>query len=117
MPKMQPDYFTPHLGLISDYLAEIFHSEFRNRNYTDTYDRYFHLGSHVEERDRKAIARTTSGLVKLIHPDGQCSKEEVEEYLTFATEMRRRVKEQLKRLGGVEYSRVNLSFLEKATGR
>jgi ATP-dependent Lon protease len=117
MPKMQPDYFTPHLGLISDYLAEIFHSELRNRNYTDAYDRYFQLGSHVEERDRKAIARTTSGLLKLIHPDGHCTKEEVEEYVTFATEMRRRVKEQLKRLGGVEYSRVNLSFVEKVTGR
>jgi ATP-dependent Lon protease len=117
MPKMQTDYFTPHLGLISDYLAEIFHSELRQRNYTDSYDRYFGLGSHVEERDRKAIARTTSGLVKLIHPDGQCTKEEVQEYLTFATEMRRRVKEQLKRLGGVEYSRVNLSFLDKQTGR
>jgi ATP-dependent Lon protease len=117
MPKMQTDYFTPHLGLISDYLAEIFHSELRHRNYTDSSDRYFGLGSHVEERDRKAIARTTSGLVKLIHPDGQCTKEEVQEYLTFATEMRRRVKEQLKRMGGIEYSRVNLSFLDKETGR
>jgi ATP-dependent Lon protease len=117
MPKMQPDYFTPHLGLISDYVAEIFHGALRHRNYTDAYDRYFGLGSHVEERDRKAIARTTSGLVKLIHPDGDCTKEEVQEYLTFATEMRRRVKEQLKRMGGVEYSRVNLSFLDKQSGQ
>ena len=79
MPKMQPDYFTWHLGFISDYLAEIFHTQLRPRNYTDIYDRYFSLGSHVEERDRKAIARTTSGLIKLIHPDGTCTKAEVED--------------------------------------
>jgi len=117
MPKMQPDYFTVHLGLISDYIAEIFHAELRQRNYTDVYDRYFSLGSHVQERDRKAIARTTSGLIKLIHPDGNCTKAEVEEYLTFAVEMRRRIKEQLKRMGGIEYSRINLSFLDKQTGQ
>jgi ATP-dependent Lon protease len=117
MPKMQPDYFTPHLGLISDYIAEIFHSELRHRNYTDVYDRYYSLGSQLQERDRKAIARTTSGLIKLIHPDGSCSKDEVQEYLTFAIEMRRRVKEQLKRMGGIEYSRVNLSFIDKQSGQ
>ena len=117
MPKMQPDYFTAHLGLISDYIAEIFHAELRQRNYTDVYDRYFSLGSHVQERDRKAIARTTSGLIKLIHPDGNCTKAEVQEYLMFAIEMRRRVKEQLKRMGGIEYSRINLSFLDKQTGQ
>jgi ATP-dependent Lon protease len=117
MPKMQPDYFTAHLGLISDYFAEIFHAALRQRNYTDIYDRNFSLGSHVQERDRKAIARSTSGLIKLIHPDGNCAKQEVEEYLTFAIEMRRRVKEQLKRMGGIEYSRINLSFLDKQTGQ
>ncbi len=117
MPKMQPDYFTAHLGLISDYIAEIFHAELRPRNYTDVYDRHFSLGSHAQERDRKAIARTTSGLIKLIHPDGNCSKAEVQEYLTFAVEMRRRVKEQLKRMGGIEYSRINLSFIDKQSGQ
>lgn len=117
MPKMQPDYFTSHLGLISDYIAEIFHAELRNRNYTDLYDRYFSLGSHVQERDRKAVARTTSGLIKLLHPDGSASKEEVQEYLTAAIEMRRRIKEQLKRMGGIEFSRVNLSFIDKQSGQ
>lgn len=116
MPKMQKDYFTAHLGFISDYFSEIAHSELRRRNYTDKYDLYFSLGSHVEERDRKAIARTISGLVKLIHPDGNCTKEEMTEYLTFAIELRRRVKEQLKRMGGIEYSKVNLSFIDKQTG-
>ncbi|MGE0827267.1 MAG: protease Lon-related BREX system protein BrxL [Candidatus Binatia bacterium] len=117
VPKMQPDYFTTHMGFIADYIAEIFHSELRRRNYTDAYDRFFSLGSHVEERDRRAIVRTTSGLLKLIHPDGNCSAEEMEEYLTFAIELRRRVKEQLKRMGGIEYSKVNLSYLHKATGQ
>jgi ATP-dependent Lon protease len=115
VPKMQPGYFTTHLGFIADYIAEVFHSELRPRSHADVYDRHFHLGSHVEERDRKAIARTTSGLIKLLHPDGECSKAEVEEYLTFAIELRRRVKEQLRRMGGVEYARVNLSYLDKET--
>jgi ATP-dependent Lon protease len=115
LPKMQPTYFTAHLGFIADYIAEIFHNELRPRSYADVYDRYFHLGSHVEERDRKAIARTTSGLIKLLHPDGEVTKAEVEEYLRFAIELRRRVKEQLRRMGGVEYARVNLSYIDKET--
>src|SRR5712692_4427600 len=115
MPKMQPGYFTSHMGFIADYIAEIFHNELRSRSYADVYDRHFHLGSHVEERDRKAVARTTSGLIKLLHPDGECTKAEVEEYLRFGIELRRRVKEQLRRMGGVEYARVNLSYIDKDT--
>lgn len=117
MPKMQPDYFTSHMGFISDYLAEIFHSELRKRNFTDSFDWFFSLGSHVEERDRKAIAKTVSGFVKLIHPDGKCSEDEIQEYLAFAIELRRRVKEQLKRMGGIEYSKVNLSYIDKSSGQ
>ncbi|PZV09628.1 MAG: ATP-dependent Lon protease [Leptolyngbya sp.] len=117
MPKMQPDYFTTHMGFIADYIAEIFHTELRRRIYTDVYDQCFSLGSHVEERDRKAIARTTSGFIKLIHPDGNCSEQEMEEYLGLAIELRRRVKEQLKRMGGIEYSKVNLSYIHKKTGQ
>ena len=116
VPKMQKEYFTSHLGFISDYLSEIFHSQLRRRNYTDKYDLYYSLGSHVEERDRKAAVRTVSGLLKLLHPDGNCTKAEMQEYLSFALEMRRRVKEQLKRMGGIEYARVNLSYLDKETG-
>ena len=117
IPKMQVDYFTSHLGFISDYLAEIFHNELRKRNYTDLYDRYFSLGSHIEERDRKAIAKTTSGNDRALHPDGNCSKAEMEEYLSFAMELRRRVKEQLKRMGGIEYSKVNFSYINKESGQ
>ena len=117
VPKMQPSYFTAHFGFIADYIAEVFHNELRPRSYADLYDRDFHLGNHVEERDRKAIARATSGLIKLIHPDGDCSKAEMEEYLRLAIELRRRVKEQLRRMGGVEYARVNLSYIDKETRR
>lgn len=115
LPKMQPGYFTAHFGFIADYIAEIFHNELRPRSFADGYDRHFHLGNHVEERDRKAIARTCSAMIKLLHPDGECSKAEVEEYLRFAIEHRRRVKEQLRRMGGVEYARVNLSYIDKET--
>jgi ATP-dependent Lon protease len=96
---MQPGYFTTHLGFIADYIAEVFHNELRPRSFADAYDRHFHLGSHVEERDRKAIARTTSGLLKLLHPDGEFTQADVEECLRFAMELRRRVKEQLRRMG------------------
>jgi len=117
LPKMQVDYFTSHLGLISDYIAEVFHSALRKRNYTDAYEEYFTLGSHIEERDRRAVAKTVSGLLKLIHPDRRCTKEEMREYLVLALELRRRVKEQLKRMGGIEYSKVNFSYIDKDTGQ
>jgi ATP-dependent Lon protease len=115
MPKMQPGYFGSHMGFIADYIAELFHNELRPKSYADVYERHFHLGSHIEERDRKAIAKTVSGLVKLLHPDGECTRPEAEEYLSFAIEMRRRVKEQLRRMGGLEYARVNLSYISKET--
>jgi len=117
IPYMKTSYFTSHIGFISDYIAEIFHSELRRLNYTDVYRKYFTLGSHVEERDRRAIMRTLSGLIKLIHPDGNFSKKEIEEYLSFAIEHRRRVKEQLKRMGGLEYSKVNLSYIDNESGQ
>jgi len=114
--KLRPEYFTTHLGFIADYVAEIFHNILRPMNYTDAYDTWFDLGPHVGQRDLRAAMRTVSGLVKLIHPDGRSTKEEMSEYLTFALEMRRRVKEQLKRINPIEFSRVNLSYLDKETG-
>ncbi|EMR73015.1 putative ATP-dependent Lon-type protease, partial [Thaumarchaeota archaeon SCGC AB-539-E09] len=116
IPYMKPDYFTSHMGFIADYMAEIFHTELRKVNYTDAYQQYFELGSHVEERDRRAIVRTLSGFIKLLHPDGNCPKEDMEEILAFAIELRRRVKEQLKRMGGLEYSKTDLSYIDKETG-
>lgn len=116
IPKLKPESLTTHLGFIADYIAEVFHNGLRTANFTDAYDRFFTFGSHVGQRDRKAAVRTVSGLMKLIHPDGQCTKAEMAEYLTLALELRRRVKEQLKRINPIEFSRVELSFLDKETG-
>lgn len=116
IPKMQTAYFTDHLGFISDYIAEIFHEGLRNRNFADAHERYFSFGNHLEARDRTAVVKTVSGLVKLLHPANDPTRAEMEEYVRFALEMRRRVKEQLKRMGGIEYAKVNFSYIDKETG-
>ena len=116
MLKLKQEHFTEHLGFIADYIAEIFHNELRPLNFTDCHERFFAFGSHVGKRDRTAAVRTLSGLMKLIHPAGDCTKEEMTEYVAFALEMRRRVKEQLKRINPIEFSRVNLSYIDKETG-
>ncbi len=111
LPKMQPEYFTTYLGFIADHVAEILR-ELRKRNCADAHERHFRLGDHVEERDRKAIVKTVSGLLKLLHPSGQCDRGELKQCLSFAIEVRRRVKEQLKRMGGMECAKVNLSYID-----
>jgi len=116
LPKMQPDYFTVHLGFIADYLAEVFHNHLRTRNFTDAYHLHFNLGPDIEERDRKAAAKTVSGLVKLLHPGGDPTKDEVGDYLAFALEMRLRVKEQLKKLGPREYAKTDFRFTDTGSG-
>lgn len=116
MPKLTPNLFTRHLGFIADYIAEIFHNQLRPLNYTDVYEKYFEFGPQLGHRDRKAVMRTLSGLIKLIHPDGEVSKSEMAEYLVFALEMRRRVKEQLKRINPTEFSNTDLTFRDKGTG-
>lgn len=112
--KLKPDHFSNHYGFVVDYFAE-FLRESRKTNYTDVIDKYFKLGSHLNQRDTKAVRKTVSGLIKLLHPDGIFTKEEVEEYLIFALEMRRRIKEQLKRMGGMEYWAVNFSYTDIET--
>jgi ATP-dependent Lon protease len=116
IPKMQTAYFTDHLGFISDYIAEIFHEGLRNKNFADAHERFFSFGNHLEARDRTAVVKTVSGLVKLLHPANDPTRAEMEEYVRFALEMRRRVKEQLKRMGGIEYAKVNFSYIDKETG-
>jgi len=116
IPKMQTPYFTDHLGFISDYISEIFHEGMRNRNFADAHEKYFSFGNHVEARDRTAAVKTVSGLVKLLNPANDPTRQEIEEYVRFALEMRRRVKEQLKRMGGIEYAKVNFSYIDKVTG-
>jgi ATP-dependent Lon protease len=112
--KMRDELYTSHFGFVSDYLAELFHG-LRKTSYMDVAERYFEFGSHLSGRDAKATRKTVSGLVKLIHPDGEATKEEVAEYAEFGMEMRRRVKEQLKKMGGLEYWDVNFSYIDRDT--
>jgi len=116
MAKLTPDLFTRHLGFIADYIAEIFHNQLRPLNYTDAYAKHFVFGPNLGHRDRKAVMRTVSGLIKLIHPDGECPKEEMAEYLSFALEMRRRVKEQMCKINPTEFTTADLTFMDKESG-
>lgn len=114
IPKYRPEYFTNDYGFITDYFSE-FMRELRKISYADAYDKYFKLGNNLNQRDVIAAKRTVSGLVKLIYPDGQFTKENIEEILRFALEMRRRVKEQLKKIGGMEFYDVNFSYIDNET--
>ncbi len=111
IPKMQNEFFTDHYGFVVDYLAEALR-ELRRRNYTEAFDRHFSLGSQLNTRDAKAVRRTVSGLVKLLHPADDPSREEVQEYLELALEGRRRVKEQLKKMGAFEYYHTSFSYID-----
>ena len=114
VPKFRPAHFTDDYGFITDYLAE-FIRELRKEQYGDALDRWFRLGKNLNQRDTIAVRRTVDGLLKLIYPDGEFSKEELEEVLQIALEMRRRVKEQLKKLGGMEFYDVNFSYIDNET--
>lgn len=115
IPKMQTAMFTDHYGFVVDYLAEALR-ELRKHNYTEMIDQHFSLGSHLNARDRKAVRRTVSGLVKIIHPHGDPAEDELAEILEFAIEGRRRVKEQLKKMGSFEYYETSFSYSINATG-
>ena len=114
IPKYRPEYFTNDFGFITDYFSEIMR-ELRKISYADAYDQYFKLGHNLNQRDVIGVKKTVSGLVKLIHPDGQFTKENIEEILQFALEVRRRVKEQLKKIGGMEIYDVNFSYIDNET--
>lgn len=114
IPKYKPNFFTDDYGFITDYFSEIMR-ELRKISYADAYDKYFRLGNQLNQRDTIAVKRTVSGMVKLIHPDGDYTKENIEEILRFALEMRRRVKEQLKKIGGMEFYDVNFSYIDNET--
>lgn len=111
VPKFRPEHFTDEHGFITDYLAE-FIRELRKEQYGDALDRYFRLGKNLNQRDTIAVRKMVGGLVKLIYPDGVYTKQELEEILHLALEMRRRVKEQLKKLGGMEFYDVNFSYID-----
>lgn len=113
IPKFRPEHFTDEYGFITDYLAE-FIRELRKEQYGDALDQYFRLGKNLNQRDTIAVRKMVGGLVKLIYPDGTYTKQELEEILQLALEMRRRVKEQLKKLGGMEFYDVNFSYIDLA---
>jgi ATP-dependent Lon protease len=115
IPKMRNDLFTDHYGFVVDYLAEALR-DLRKHNYTEVADRYFGMGSHLVTRDRKAVKKTVSGLLKIMHPHGEATKEEIAELLEFAMEGRRRVKEQLKKMGSFEYYHTSFSYTDAETG-
>ena len=112
--KMRVEFFTDHYGFIVDYFAEALR-ELRKQNFTEIIDRHFSLGSHLNARDVKAVRKTVSGLVKLIYPDGELTKEELQELVELALEGRRRVKEQLKKMGSFEYHQTSFSLIDSET--
>ena len=111
IPKFRPEHFTNDYGFISDYLAE-FIRELRKEQYGDVIDHYFRLGKNLNQRDTIAVRKMVDGYLKLIYPNGEFTKEELEEVLKLSLEMRRRVKEQLKKLGGMEFYDVNFSYID-----
>lgn len=114
IPKFRPEHFTNSYGFISDYMAE-FIRELRKVQYGDALDKYFKLGKNLNQRDTIAVRRMVDGYLKLMYPNGEFSKDELEEVLRLSLEMRRRVKEQLKKLGGMEFYDVNFSYIDNET--
>jgi len=114
IPKMRPEFFTDQYGFIVDYLAEFFR-EMRKHNFSDAISKYFLLGRDLNQRDTIAVKHTVSGLLKLLYPHEDYDKEAVRECLEYALEVRRRIKEQLKRIGGMEFYDVHLSYIDLET--
>lgn len=114
IPKMRIEYFTDHYGFVVDYLAEALR-ELRRHSFTEVIDRHFAFGAHLNARDVKAVRKTVSGLIKLVYPDGEFTKEELAEILELALEGRRRVKEQLKKMGAFEYHQTSFSYRNTET--
>ena len=114
VPKFRPEHFTNDYGFITDYLAE-FIRELRKEQYGDALDRYFRLGKNLNQRDTIAVRKMIDGYLKLLYPDGEFSKDDLEEIVKISLEMRRRVKEQLKKLGGMEFYDVNFSYIDNET--
>ncbi len=111
VPKFKPEHFTNEYGFITDYLAE-FLRELRKKTFGDAFDKYFRLGSNLNQRDTIAVRRTVSGLMKLVYPHGEFEKEDIVEVLEYALECRRRVKEQLKKIGGMEFYDIHFSYID-----
>lgn len=115
-PKLEPQLFTDHYGFVSDYLSEAMR-QLRKRTYVNALDAEFALGPHLAQRDVKAVRKTVSGLLKLLHPHGEWTRSDLREYLEWAMEGRRRVKEQLKKLAAHDFSKTAFTYVELDTGR
>lgn len=115
-PKLEPRLFTHHYGFVSDYLAEAFR-QLRKRTFVNAIDTEFTLGPHLAQRDVKAVRKTVSGFLKILHPNGEWTRAELREYLEWAMEGRRRVKEQLKKLAAHDFSKTSFTYAEVDTGR
>ncbi|MDD2966658.1 MAG: protease Lon-related BREX system protein BrxL [Desulfovibrionaceae bacterium] len=115
IPKMRPEFFTERYGFIVDYLAEFLRT-MRKTTFADAIDKYFRLGSNLNQRDVTAVRKTVSGLLKLLYPQGNAPKEAVERCLRYALVVRRRVKEQLKKIGGMEFYDVHFSYIDNESG-
>ncbi|MEA4951276.1 Lon protease [bioreactor metagenome] len=114
VPKMRMEFFTEHYGFVVDYIAEAF-KELRRKNFTEVVDHYYSFGSHLNARDVKAVRKAVSGLVKLVYPHGEFSADELRELVELALEGRRRVKEQLKKMGSFEYHQTSFSYRNNET--
>lgn len=114
IPKMRPELITDSFGFITDYLSEYLR-DMRKTTFGDVIDKYFKFGNNLNQRDVIAVRKTVSGLVKLIYPHGEYEKEDIEEILRYALVGRRRVKEQLKKIGGMEFYDVHFSYIDNET--
>lgn len=114
IPKYRPDFFTDEYAFITDYLSE-FMKEMRKEQFGDACDKFFKFGSNLNQRDVIAIRKMVSGFTKLLYPDGAYNKEDMKEIMTISLELRRRVKEQLKKIGGMEFYDVNFSYIDNET--
>ncbi|UVT18291.1 MAG: protease Lon-related BREX system protein BrxL (plasmid) [Nitrospira sp.] len=114
IPKMRPEFFTNQYGMIVDYLAE-WMREMRKRTFGDAISKYFKLGRDLNQRDTIAVKHTVSGLLKLLYPNEEYNKDAVRRCLEYALETRRRVKEQLKKIGGMEFFDVHFSYIDLET--
>lgn len=114
-PKLEARLFTNHFGFVSDYFAEALR-QMRKQSFVRAIDEEFALGAHLSARDEKAVRKTVSGLLKILHPHGEWTRSELREYLEFALEGRRRVKEQLKKLAAHDYGKTAFSYIERDTG-
>ena len=111
VPKMRPEFFTNEYGFITDFMAE-WMRELQKYNFSNAIDKYFKLGRDLNQRDTKAVKKTVSGLLKLLFPDENYEKEDVRVALEYALVGRRRIKEQLKKIGGMEFYDVNFSYID-----